>query len=98
MYVKNQYPASNNKQDAQHKTMADKYVDAMASVLQEYDANNTVPYQVYKDLAWGGLMDAPIFNATFPPDSAESIRIKNRFNADPQAIQLGKEPQMSNHR
>jgi hypothetical protein len=41
--------------------MAEKYVDAMASALQEYDANYTVPYQVYQDLAWGGLQETDTF-------------------------------------
>jgi hypothetical protein len=59
--------------------------------LQEYDANYTVPYQVYSDLVWGGLIDAPIFNATFEPGSAESIRIKNRFGAESlgHAVEMG---------
>jgi hypothetical protein len=78
-YVKKTYP---NPSDAQHKEMANKYVDAMASALQQYDANYTVPYQVYKDLAWGGLKDAPIFDKTFPPGSVESIRIKNRYGCE----------------
>lgn len=41
-----------------------------------------MPYQVYKDLAWGGLIDAPIFNETFKPESAESKRITNRFKCE----------------
>ena len=81
-YVLKTYPNSNDKQDAQHKVMADKYVAAMASALQEYDANPTVSYQVYEDLAWGGLSAAPIFVETYPPGSAESIRIKNRYAAE----------------
>ena len=85
-YVKKTYP---NPSDAQHKEMADKYVDAMASALQEYDANYTVPYQVYKDLAWGGLRDAPVFNTTFPPGSAERIRITNRYNAESTGHSVG---------
>jgi hypothetical protein len=76
---------------SQHKAMANKYVDAMASALQEYDANFTVPYQVHKDLAWGGLMDVPIFNATYPPGSADNIRIKNRFGCEStgRAVEMG---------
>jgi hypothetical protein len=81
-YVKKTYPNSNDKKDAQHKEMADKYVDAMASALQEYDANYIVPYQVYKDLAWGSLKDAPIFDKEYTPGSAESIRIINRYIAE----------------
>lgn len=78
-YVKKTYP---NPSDAQHKEMADKYVDAMASALQEYDANFTVPYQVYKDLAWGSLSEAPIFNKTYLPGTDENIRITNRYAAE----------------
>lgn len=82
IYVKKEYPSSTEKQDAQHLAMANKYVDAMASALQEYDANYTVPFQVYKDLAWGGLSAAPIFDKTFPPGSADNIRILNRYRAE----------------
>lgn len=88
-YVNTKYPNSTVQVDTQHKEMADNYVNAMASVLQEYDANSAVPYQVYKDLAWGGLMDAPIFAATFPPGSAESIRIKNRYQAESTGHAIG---------
>jgi len=71
--------------------MADKYVDAMASALEEYDANYLINYQVYKDLAWGGLKDAPIFDKTFPPASTESNRIKNRYRFESigRAVELG---------
>nr|WP_294923646.1 hypothetical protein [uncultured Flavobacterium sp.] len=61
----------------------------MASASQEYDANNTVPFQVYKDLAWGGLMDAPIFNATYPSGSTGNIRIKNRYAAESSGHAVG---------
>ena len=39
-------------------------------------------YQVYEDLAWGGLSVPPIFVKTYPPVSAENIRIKNRYAAE----------------
>jgi hypothetical protein len=89
VYVLKTYPASNNKQDAQHKVMAEKYVAVMASALQEYDANYTVPYQVYEDLAWAGLSAAPIFDKTYPPGSDESIRIKNRYAAEAVGFTVG---------
>lgn len=90
-YVLKEYPNSTDKQDAQHKVMADRYVDAMASALQEYDANYLIDYQVYKDLAWGGLKDAPIFDKTFPPASTEGNRIKNRYGCESigRAVELG---------
>ncbi|WP_158728511.1 MULTISPECIES: hypothetical protein [unclassified Flavobacterium] len=69
--------------------MADKYVAAMASALQEYDANYTIPHQVYEDLAWGGLSETPIFAKTYPPGSAESIRIKNRYAAEAVGFTVG---------
>ncbi|MGL2987784.1 hypothetical protein ACSVH5_09320, partial [Flavobacterium sp. RSSA_27] len=81
-YVKKTHPTSTDKQDAQHLAMANKYVDAMASALQEYDANYTIDYQVYKDLAWGGLSKTPIFEKTFPSGSADNIRIINRYKAE----------------
>lgn len=45
--------------------MANTYVNAIASTLQEYnksdDPYGSIPFQVYTDLAWGGLQEAPIF-------------------------------------
>lgn len=82
VYVKKAHPTSTDKQDAQHLAMANKYVDAMASALQEYDANYLIDYQVYKDLAWGGLSGTPIFNETYPLGSAENTRILNRYRAE----------------
>ena len=81
-FVLKEHPTSKDKQDAQHLAMANKYVDAMASALQEYDANYIVDYQVYKDLAWGSLRDAPIFEKTFPTGSTDNIRIANRYKAE----------------
>lgn len=66
--------------------MADLYVGSIASALQEYnkyaDPQGLIPYQVYEDLAWGGLMDAPIFEETFPPGTDNYIRIKNRYRCE----------------
>ena len=81
-YVLKTYPNSGDKQDAQHKEMAIRYVDAMASALQVYDANFTVPYEVYQDLAWGSLSAAPIFDKTYPPGTIENKRILNRYGAE----------------
>lgn len=82
VYVKKAHPTSADKKDAQHLEMANKFVDAMASALQEYDANYLIDYQVYKDLAWGGLSGTPIFDKTFPAGSIENTRILNRFRAE----------------
>jgi len=83
--------AVTNTNAAQHEDMTNKYVYAMASALEEYDANYLINYHVYKDLAWGGLKDAPIFDKTFPPASTESNRIKNRYRFESigRAVELG---------
>lgn len=40
--------------------MANQYIDVIAQTLQEcnkdVNPNNIIPYQVYTDLAWGGLI------------------------------------------
>ena len=46
-------------------------------------------YQVYEDLAWGGLSVPPIFVKTYPPVSAENIRIKNRYAAESAGFTVG---------
>jgi hypothetical protein len=83
-FVDKQYPGSN--EDAHHDTMANKYVNAIATTLQEYnkidDPGNSIPYQVYEDLAWGGLQEAPVFKTKFPEGSAEYNRIKGRYNGE----------------
>ena len=49
----------------------------------------TMPYQVYKDLAWGGLSETPIFNKKFPAGSTEKIRITNRYKAESTGHSIG---------
>lgn len=61
----------------------------MALALQEYDANYNVPFQVYQDLAWGGLSAAPIFDKKFPAGSIENIRITNRYKAESTGRSVG---------
>jgi hypothetical protein len=72
--------------NAHHLEMANKYVDAIASSLKEYDKSNNstviIPDQVYIDLAWGGLMDAPVFSEKFPQGSNDAIRIRNRYSCE----------------
>ncbi len=83
-FVDKQYLGS--KVDAYHDTMANKYVEAIATTLQEYnkidDSDNSIPYQVYEDLAWGGLQEAPIFKTKFSEGSAEYNRIIGRYNGE----------------
>ena len=76
---------------AQHQVMAIKYVDIIASALQEFDGNYTIPYQVYTDLAWRGLMDTPAFKEKFPEGSPDNTRIKNRISAEQRGGSTGSE-------
>lgn len=81
--------------NAHHLEMANKYVDAIASSLKEYDKLNNstviIPDQVYIDLAWGGLMDAPVFYEKFPQGSNDAIRIRNRYACESAGFQVGTE-------
>ena len=68
-YVTLKRPSSINPADVHHQQMATDYVDAIARALQEYQTGipvsiGTSPDQIYSDLAWGGLSDAPVFDAT----------------------------------
>ena len=76
---------------AQHQAMAIKYVDIIASALQEFDGNYTIPYQVYTDLAWRGLMDTPAFKEKFPEGSPDNTRIRNRISAEQRGGSTGSE-------
>jgi hypothetical protein len=83
-FVEHTYPGS--KDSAHHDEMANTYVNAVALVLQEYnksaDPNGIVPFQVYTDLAWGGLQEAPIFKEKHPIGSVEYNRIVGRYNSE----------------
>ena len=65
--------------------MATDYVDAIARALQEYQTgtpvpNNVQPDQIYSDLAYGSLQDAPsVFDALFPVGNPNRQRILNRY-------------------
>jgi hypothetical protein len=75
---------------AQHEAMAAiKYVDIIASALQEYDGNFTTSYEVYKDLAWSGLMKTAAFKKEFPEGSAGRTRIENRFSCEQRGGTIG---------
>ncbi|WP_417942814.1 hypothetical protein [Flavobacterium sp. RS13.1] len=43
---------------------------------------NQEPLQIYTDLAWGGLQEAPVFAEKFPVGSADYLRIKGRYDAE----------------
>lgn len=84
------YPGQNI--DTHHVEMANTYVNAIGSALQEFQTgipvkNGSTPDQVYTDLAWGGLTDTPIYNTTFPAGSDARKRVENRFYCE----QLGRE-------
>lgn len=60
--------------------MGNNYVDIITQALQEYQPG--LPQQIYQDLAWGGLKDAPIFNTLFPVGSPDRVRISNRYDCE----------------
>jgi hypothetical protein len=67
--------------------MAIDNVDGIARALQEYQtgipvATGASPQQIYSDLAWGGLSDAPVFDATYPVGNPSRQRILNRYEAE----------------
>ena len=71
--------------DLQHKQMAEKYVNAIAAALQEFQTGNTGAtsiQQEYLDLAWGGLYKTPVFDKTFPEGSTDRSRILNRLHCE----------------
>lgn len=89
-YVEKKYP---NMYDAHHIEMANQYIDAIAVTLREYnryaDPNGTVPYQVYTDLAWGGLKGTPVFEEKFPLGTPERLRIDNRYATEQSGNPVG---------
>ena len=73
--------------DAQHEDMANKYVDAIATALEEYQANTAIPSsladkQVFLDMAWSGLQNTDVFDTKFPLGSANRTRILGRIVND----------------
>ena len=77
-FVDKKYPGS--RDEAHHAQMAIDYVNAIAASLQEFQPG--LPQQVYEDLAWGGLQEAPIFDTLFPVGSSERLRIINRYTCE----------------
>lgn len=86
-YVNKNY--AGGTEAAQHEAMAIKYVDVIATALQEFDGNYSIPYQVYKDLAWSGLMETSAFKKEFPEGSAGYTRIRNRFSCEQRGSTIG---------
>ncbi|MCC9018163.1 hypothetical protein [Flavobacterium lipolyticum] len=58
--------------DEHHELIAKKYINAVASTIQEFHTGQPVtsgfPRQMYLDMAWGGLDKTKIFDATYPND------------------------------
>jgi hypothetical protein len=93
-YVTLKNPAALNPADAHHQQMATDYADAIARALQEYQTGIPVsigisPDQIYSDLAWGGLSDAPVFDATYPVGNPNRQRILNRYQAEQHGYPAG---------
>ena len=84
-FVDKTYPGSGDA--AHHEQMATDYVNAIAAALQEYQPG--LPQQVYKDLAWGGLQEAPVFNTLYPVGSVERQRIINRYSSEQTGHPIG---------
>jgi hypothetical protein len=97
-YVRSTNPGSpsNDMADAHHAEIANRYVDIMASALQEFNTGTPVAsgaaQQMYKDLAWGSLQGTPIYNAKLSAADKDRIaqrktveaRNKSRGNQNPQ--------------
>ncbi len=93
-YVTLKNPASTNAADVHHQQMATDYVDAIARALQEYQTgipvpSTSIPEQIYSDLAWGGLSDAPVFDAIYPVGNPNRQRILNRYEAEQRNLPIG---------
>lgn len=73
---------------AQHEDMANKYVDAIASALEEYQTSTTgIPSsladkQVFLDLAWSGLQGTAVYNKKSQEGIIDDTRITARVSAE----------------
>jgi hypothetical protein len=77
----------NNAIYAQHEDMANRYVEAIASAIEGYQANTGIPYsladkQVFLDLAWFGLRGTDVYDKKFPTDGVDDKRIMARIGAE----------------
>lgn len=84
--------------DAHHNLIAEKYVNAIASTIQEFHTGQQVtsgfPHQVYLDMAWGGLQETQIFNKNYPDDPnhknyKDRERIFGRINTEKNGSEYG---------
>jgi hypothetical protein len=65
--------------------MANKYVDAIASSLEEFQNTDFLNFisdkQVFIDMAWSGLQGTDAFKK-YPVGSGDEERFENRFSAE----------------
>jgi hypothetical protein len=76
---------------AQHEIIANKFVNIIASTVQEFHTGESInsgyPMQAYLDLAWAGLVGTSIYKRNYPNDQnhknyAARGRIENRIVAE----------------
>lgn len=81
-----------NAEIAQHEDMANKYVNAIASALEEYQWNDTgIPStladkQVFLDLAWSGLQGTDVYNKKSQEGIIDNTRITARIGAEQNGV------------
>lgn len=73
--------------DLHHEEIANSYVNAIASALQEFQPG--LPMQIYEDLAWAGLNGTPIFDVKFPVGNPNRQRILNRGACEQNGTPIG---------
>jgi hypothetical protein len=81
VYVEKNKPGAG---DLDHAQMAKVYVNAIGSALQEFQtgipvAYETIPDQVYTDLAWYGIRDIKAYS---DQPEADRTRMENRYRAE----------------
>jgi hypothetical protein len=91
-YVQQQISNNTNPNltaDEHHELIAKNYVFTIASTIQEFHTGQSAPYpyQVYIDLAWGGLIGTYVFNKDYPNDPNDKNykyreRILDRINTE----------------
>ncbi|CAM2868704.1 hypothetical protein [Flavobacterium frigoris] len=72
---------------SQHEDMANRYVNAIASALEEYQKKINFPIfisdkQVFIDLAWSGLQGTDAYNKKYPGGSTDRKRLENTIIAE----------------
>ena len=79
---------NSNANDTHHILfLKENLIDPISSTLQEYGENlgYNLPYQYYRDMAYGGLYNTSATNNVFEnlvPNQSDTDRIKNRISAE----------------